>query len=383
VRLTGSDLDELYAFSLGTKQVMEAVPGMRNVSVSHKKGKPEIQFRIKRKEALSLGFTPLEIASTLRAAYKGAEVTRYTTSDDDYSVVVILAEDDRRIDRLGSLFLVSPRGQKILLENLVDIREDTGPLSISREDRTRTIKVTATLTGERALSDVVDDIKAELAAAGPPPRDIEIGFTGSSKEMTESFRGLLFALVLAVVLVYMVLASQFENLLHPFIVMLSVPFAVIGLVAALLITNTTFSIISFIGGILLVGIVVNNAIVFIDYINYLRREGVGLLEAIVMGGKTRLKPILMTTLTTVLGLLPMALSSGTGSEIRAPIGRAVVGGLSTSTLVTLILIPVIYWLIESSLLKRRAANGLTPREGQEASPPDTPSSRERQSTPVR
>jgi HAE1 family hydrophobic/amphiphilic exporter-1 len=235
------------------------------------------------------------------------------------------------------------------LENLVEIVEDTGPLSIKRENRTRTIKVSATLTGERALSEVLDDIRDSMEGLGPPPIGTELEYTGSAREMSDAFRGLLFALALAVALVYMVLASQFESFLHPFIVMLSVPFAIIGLVAALLVTNTTFSIIAFIGAILLVGIVVNNAIVFIDYINLLRRRGVGLVEAIVKGGKTRLKPILMTTLTTVLGLLPMALGVGTGSEIRAPIGRAVVGGLSTSTLVTLILIPTIYWLFEVKL----------------------------------
>lgn len=349
VALSGSDLESMNDYAGSVRKTMQSIEGIRNVEVSHKKGKPEIQFKINRKQALSLGFSPLEIASTLRTAYKGADVTRYTTPNDDFSVIVMLREEDRKMERVGSLFLVNQRGKKILLENLVDIVEDTGPLSIARENRARMIKVTATLTGERALSDVMADVRREVAATGPPPIGIDLEYTGSSKEMIESFRGLLFALALAVALVYMVLASQFENLLHPFIVMLSVPFAAIGMVAALLITNTTFSIISFIGAILLVGIVVNNAIVLIDYINLLRKNGVPLLDAIVKGGKTRLKPILMTTLTTILGLLPMALGAGMGAEIRAPIGRAVVGGLSTSTLVTLILIPTIYWLIESKV----------------------------------
>jgi HAE1 family hydrophobic/amphiphilic exporter-1 len=353
IKLTGNNLDNLFDYSLKLRDTMEEVRGIRNVQVSHKKGKPELQFRIKRREALSLGFTPLEIASTIRAAYKGAEVTRYTSAQDDYPVIVILGDEDRQLKTLTSMFLVNRDGKKILLENLVDIEEDTGPLSISRENRIRTVKVTATLTGEKALSDVVEELEADIDELGAPPLGVELEFAGSTEEMTESFKGLFLALVLAIVLVYMVLASQFESFLHPFIVMLSVPFAVIGLVAALLVTNTTFSIVSFIGAILLVGIVVNNAIVFIDYINHLRRSGVSLVEAIVKGGKTRLKPILMTTLTTVLGLLPMALSLGTGSEIRAPIGRAVVGGLSTSTLVTLVLIPTIYWLFEAKLRRHR------------------------------
>ena len=154
----------------------------------------------------------------------------------------------------------------------------------------------------------------------------------------------------------MVMASQFESLLHPFIVMFSVPFAIIGLVVALLITNTTFSLLAFVGAILLVGIVVNNAIVLIDYINLLRSRGVPLREAIVKGGKTRLKPILMTSLTTIFGLLPMSLGIGQGSELRAPMGRAIVGGLTTSTMVTLVLIPVLYWIVESRLRRKKNEN---------------------------
>lgn len=190
---------------------------------------------------------------------------------------------------------------------------------------------------------------------GPLPLGVTLEYTGSSKEMEDSFKSLLMALLLAVVLVYMVMASQFESLLHPLIVMFSVPFAAIGLVAGLILTGTTFSVLAFLGAILLVGIVVNNAIVLIDYINQLRKAGVPLKTAIVKGGKTRLKPILMTSLTTILALLPMALGIGTGSELRAPMGGAVVGGLATSTLVTLILIPAVYWMIESRLEKRRAS----------------------------
>ena len=165
--------------------------------------------------------------------------------------------------------------------------------------------------------------------------------------MEESFESLMFALLIAVGLVYMVMASQFESLLNPFIVMFSIPFAIIGLVAALLLTNTTFSILAFVGAILLVGIVVNNAIVLLDYINILVSRGVSLRDAIIKGGMTRLKPILMTSITTILGLIPMSLGNNMGAELRSPIGRAVIGGLTTSTLITLILIPTVFWVIET------------------------------------
>ena len=200
----------------------------------------------------------------------------------------------------------------------------------------------------------MEDIRGEIDRMGNPPLGINMEFAGSSKDMAESFKSLFLALIFAVGLVYMVLASQFESLLHPFVVMFSVPFAVIGLVASHLLTGTTFSMMSFVGAILLVGIVVNNAIVLIDYINLLRSRGIPLKEAIIKGGKTRLKPILMTTLTTVFAMLPMSLGIGTGAELRAPMGRAIVGGLTTSTLVTLILIPTLYWIVESRV--RRTAD---------------------------
>ena len=357
VELTGDDLDALYEYAKRIESAINTVEGARGARVSHKTGRPELQFRIKRREALGLGLSPYEIAATIRAAYKGMSVTRYAEDENSYDVVVILREEDRSAERLSSLYFVNPAGTRIPLENLVEITEGTGPMSVSRKARTRIISVSAGLTGERALNRVMTDVHEAVDSLGPRPLGINIAYTGTSEEMAESYSSLLIALLAAVALVYMVMASQFESLLHPFIVMFSVPFAIIGLVAALLITNTTFNLLAFVGGILLVGIVVNNAIVLIDYINLLRQRGLGLREAIVKGGKTRLKPILMTSLTTIFGLLPMSLGFGLGSEMRAPMGRAVVGGLTTSTVVTLVLIPVLYWVVESRLEKRRARLG--------------------------
>jgi HAE1 family hydrophobic/amphiphilic exporter-1 len=290
---------------------------------------------------------------TIRTAYQGTTVSHYRTEEDDYDVVVLLKDEDRKSrDRIKNLFLVSPSGAQIPIENVVDLVDEKGPLTVERKDRSRIIHITGTLSGERALNRVMADIRSRVSGLGPPPPGLDISYEGAEREMSEAFRSLLFALVLGVTLVYMVMASQFESLLHPLIVMFSIPFALVGLVAALLVTNTTFSIIAFIGGILLVGIVVNNAIVLIDYTNLLRAQGLGLKAAIVLGGKTRLKPILMTTFTTIFGLLPTSLGIGTGSELRAPIGRAVIGGLATSTAITLILIPTLYWLLESWREKR-------------------------------
>jgi outer membrane protein TolC/preprotein translocase subunit SecF len=336
------------------------------VQISYRSGKPELQFVVKRKEAVSLGLSPREIAATIRTAYNGTEVSRMSLQEEDYAIVAMLEEEDRDDpEKISGLFFINPAGIKIPLENLVDIKNDVGPLSISRKDKSRIIKVTAALSGSRALSRVSDDIRSSIDASSPPPYGIELSFAGSSSEMSSSFRGLLAALFLAVALVYMVMASQFESLLHPLIVMFSVPFSVIGLVAALLVTGTTFNLLAFVGAIMLVGIVVNNAIVLIDYINILRERGLELKEAVITGGRTRLKPILMTSITTILGLLPMALGLGTGAEIRAPMGRAVVGGLITSTAVTLVLIPALYWVIESRLQRARASSGARRKKGKQ------------------
>ncbi len=354
IELSGRELDVIHAHAKKVAAAVEETEGIRNVTISHRTGKPELQFIVKRREALSLGLTPLEIAATLRTAYKGTEVTGYNSDSGDYSVVVVMEEEDRNDPaKFGSIFFVNRAGSKIPLENLVDIREGRGPLSIKHARRSRIIKVTGSLTGEVPLSRVMTDVRERTAALGPPPVGIHMEYAGSGEEMSESFRSMFLALLFAVLLVYMVMASQFESLLHPLVVMFSVPFAAIGLVLALLITGTTFSLMAFVGAILLVGIVVNNAIVLIDYMNRLRNNGTPLVAAIILGGKTRLKPILMTTLTTILALLPMSLGIGTGAELRAPMGRAVVGGLATSTLITLILIPTLYWLVESRIKKVR------------------------------
>ncbi len=359
IELTGRNLDELAAYAGEVERTVAGISGTRNVASTFQSGKPELQFRIDRDQAAALGLSAFEIASTVRTAYNGTAVSRYSERGKSYDVVVILEPEDRAsLDGVRDLFFVNRAGARIPLENVVTLTEDTGPIRISRKDRARIVRVQAGLTGERALSEVMEDVQAAVDERGAPPVGIDLNYAGSSSEMEDSFQSLLYALFLAVALVYMVMASQFESLLNPLIVMFSVPFAIIGLVAALLVTNTTFNILAFVGAILLAGIVVNNAIVLIDYISLLRGRGLSIRDAIVTGGITRLKPILMTSLTTILGLLPMATGWGVGSELRAPLGRAVVGGLTTSTLITLILVPTVYWVIER-YRERRRTGGLT------------------------
>ncbi len=356
IRLYGDDLVRMSEYADGLLPRLQAVEGSRNFRSSFSSGRPELQFRILREQTVSLGLSPLEVATTIRAAYNGFTVSRFSRDGEDFDVVLILNDEDRNnLEKITNLVFISPAGSAIPLENVIEVIEQQGPSVIVRQDRSRVVDIQANTDGSRPFNRVIADIEAILEEAGPPPIGIERELGGSASEMNESFSSLAFALILAVSLVYMVMASQFEDFLNPLIVMFSVPFSVFGLVAALLLTNTTFNILSFTGAILLTGIVVNNAIVLIDYIDQLRDRGLDLASAIIRGGTTRLKPILMTTMTTILGLIPMAMGFGTGSELRAPMAKAVVGGLTTSTAITLVLIPVIYFLIENYRLKRKEA----------------------------
>jgi len=347
VRLAGDDTEANYLYGSKLVAKMQDIQGIQSPRVDFSFGKPELQFQIRRREAASLGLTPLEIAGTIRTAYSGFSASTFQYDGNDLDVFLILRDQDRNnFDRIRELTFTNPLGKQIPLENVVDILEDSGPVAIQRLNRERYIDVRSGTTGTRALNRIVADLEQVIAELGPPPPGTTLSIEGASAEMVNSFQSLSIALLLAVVLVYMVMASQFESLLNPLIVMFSVPFSIIGLTLALLLTNTTFNILSFTGAILLVGIVVNNAIVLIDYIGLLRSRGDSLEQAIIKGGRTRLKPILMTTITTLLGLIPMALGIGIGAELRAPMARAIIGGLTTSTMITLVLIPTIYWIIE-------------------------------------
>ena len=355
VELTGDDFDELRRYGERVRQAVADVSGARNVRTDTRDGARELQLRLRRSEAVRRGLRPLEVAQTIRTAYHGSEVSRFSEHESRYDVWLMLREQDRNNrDALRSIFFRTPEGNRVPIENVVDFREDIAPDAIRRLDRARNVNVLANLTGERALNRVMNDIQTRVEAMGEPPAGITVNFTGAAEEMQESFESLFFALLLAALLVYMVMASQFESFVDPLIVMFSVPFAIIGLVAALIITNSTFNILSFVGAILLVGLVVNNAIVLIDYMNILRRRGIDLRAAVIRGGKTRLKPVLMTSATTLLALLPMALGIGVGAELRYPIGRAVVGGLFSSTLITLALIPTLYYAIERFIERQRS-----------------------------
>ncbi|MGQ9630443.1 MAG: efflux RND transporter permease subunit [bacterium] len=364
IDIRGFDLEEGKRLAEQIRGIVESVRGTRNVKTSLDEGKPELQFRIDRDKASSMGLSVSSIANAIKASVAGAVATKYRVRGDEYDVIVRLRDEDRAtIDDLTGIFVSTPAGAMIPVGNITSVVSASGPVSIERKNQERVIAVTADLIG-RDLGSVISEIKDRIASQVAIPGGFEVAFSGSAQDLAESFSSLGLALLLAIGLTYMIMAAQFESLLDPFIIMFSVPLAVIGVVLMFVLTGTIFNVNAFIGTIMLEGIVVNNAIVLVDYTNRLRRDrGMGISEAILEAGRTRLRPILMTSITTILGMLPMALGIGAGNEVRAPLARAVIGGLTTSTLLTLVVVPVVYSIFETIGLKiksRRAARALTP-----------------------
>jgi hydrophobic/amphiphilic exporter-1 (mainly G- bacteria), HAE1 family len=283
----------------------------------------------------------------------GTTAAQFRDRGFEYPIVVRLREEDREsVHDVDNVMIATPSGRVMEAKNLLRVEPQTGPVQIERKNQERIARVNAEI--ETSLSEAVAAVQARIPSLAVP-RDFSVGFGAEVEEQAKAFDQLKLMLLLALVLTYAVMAAQYESLKDPLIIMFSVPLAAIGVVVALLVTNTTFSIQAYIGVIMLAGIVVSNAILLVDYTNILRRrDGMALRDAVELAGRTRLRPILMTSLTAMLGLLPLALAFGEGSEIQAPLARVVIGGLLTSTVITLVYVPAVYTLFEegwSGLLK--------------------------------
>jgi HAE1 family hydrophobic/amphiphilic exporter-1 len=335
------------------KAIVEDIDGTVDVQTSIESASPETQIVVDRDRAYAMGLNVASIASAVQSNVYGTVATRFREGGDEYDVLVRLKEADRRTrEDVYNTSIMSPMMQKVSLENVATLQEAEGPVTIERKKQDRLVTVTAELQG-RDLGSVNRDLRTRLKSLKVPEGFI-VTVGGSAEEQMESFQWLGLALIGAVFLVYAVMASLFESLIDPFIIMFTFPLAVIGVVWLFFFTGTIFSIIAFVGVIMLAGIVVNNAIVMVDYINQLRERGMGLREVVLEGGRTRLRPILMTALTTILAMVPLALGFGAGAEMRYPMARAVVGGLTASTVLTLVLVPVLYTIFEDFADKRKA-----------------------------
>ena len=344
IEVLGHDLETTNKMAGEIRRIVETTPGAVDVSISRKKLRPEVQVRLDRDKAASLGLNVALVADTLRINYFGFDDTKFREAGDDFDIELRLKEDERRsIREIGETPLMTPTGQTVKLRNIGSIQEALGPVEIERKNRSRVTRVQGAVDG-RLLGDVVRDIRTQMASLDLPP-GVSLEWAGEVEEQRKAFRDLTLLLILGVILVYMVMAGQFEDFLDPFVIMLSAPFAFVGVICAFVFTATPLNLMTFIGLIMLMGIVVNNAIVFLDYTKQLRRRGMELNEAIVTGGKRRLRPVLMTSLTTIFGMVPLALSKGMGSEVWNGLGITVIGGLLVSGLVTLVLVPLAYSLI--------------------------------------
>ncbi|KXG76949.1 Swarming motility protein SwrC [Fervidicola ferrireducens] len=354
IAIKGDDFAILESLAEKVKTVVKKVPGTRDVETSVDEGRPEVRIKVDKDRASYYGLDASQVAQTVRIAINGVEATKYRVAGTEVEVNVQLDELSRKtLEDLEGMTLMSPSGVNVPLRSIAEFTITEGPNVINRVDQKRVVYVTADIY-KRSLGEVTNDIKLALSSINLP-EGYSISFEGQNKEMMESFADLFQALLLAVFLVYAVMAAQFESLLHPFTIMFAIPFCTTGVVFGLLISRRAFSVPAFIGVIMLAGIAVNNAIVLVDYINQLRAKGKTVREAIVEAGPRRLRPIMMTTLTTVLGLLPLALGIGEGSEIQAPLAVTVMGGLSVSTLLTLVVVPVLYSIFEdlSAMVVRR------------------------------
>jgi len=352
VDIIGPDLEKSYEIALKLNEFMSKLEGTRDVNINVGDPRLELRISLQRDKMALCGLNTAIVATTLRNYYYGTTPTKFRELGDEYDIFISLPPEKKtRISDIENLPIKTLIGTTVKLKDIGNVSEALSPQTVNRKEQERVIAIVADYEG-RSLGDITADIKKFASTLQLPP-NTTISYAGQIEMQTDTFKDLFFLLILSIVLVYMVMASQFESLIDPFIVMFSVPFAFTGVFIALLITGTSFSVVAFLGSIMLVGIVTKNAIVLVDYTNITRARGIPLREAIIQAGRNRLRPVLMTTITTLFGLLPLAISTGEGSEVWKPLGIATIGGLFFSSLITLVLVPVLYCIFETKIKRMR------------------------------
>ncbi len=349
IEIYGYDLDKTTKFARKVKTILESIKGTANVTISRKLGKEEVQIIVNREKAQKMGLTLYQISEVIKNSFEGITVSRYKEGGDEYDIFLRLRKQDRKsIDNVKNIMIRTPMGKLVSIASIADFIIRRGPRKITRQNKERMLTVDSEIYG-RALSKIVADFNKKMENI-IIPNGVHYKIAGAVEQQQETFAILFQLLFLGIILIYLIMAGQFESFIDPFIIMFSVPFAIVGVLLALFFTGVTLNVMSFVGMVMLVGIVVNNGIVLVDYINQLRRNyGMKLMEAVKIGCERRLRPVLMTALTTIFGLMPMALSKGEGAEMWVPLGVSVIGGLFVSTMVTLVLIPTIYIIVEKRI----------------------------------
>jgi HAE1 family hydrophobic/amphiphilic exporter-1 len=345
VDLYGDSLEELKAAADSLLPKIRAVGGLNDVKSSMEFGNPELQVTFNREQLAQLGLDLAQVVGTVRNKIQGEVASDFLQADREIEIRVrSIDRDTASVEDVGDLIIAQREGVPIYLKAVADIRLAQGPTEIRRIGQKRAVVISGNLD-DRNMGEVAADVRNVLRAEAVPP-GITASLSGQEEEMQRSFRSLLLAGALAMFLVYLVMACEFESLMHPFVVMFTVPLGAIGTIVGLALTGQSIDVVAIIGFLILVGVVVDNAIVLIDGVNQLRESGLSRLEALREAGKKRLRPILMTSACTILGLLPMSLGIGEGSELQQPLAIAVIGGMSLGTLLTLIVIPVVYSLLD-------------------------------------
>jgi HAE1 family hydrophobic/amphiphilic exporter-1 len=358
ITIKGDDMDTLKTIGDDFKRIIERVEGTREVTTSYEDGIPQVQIITDRAIASQYGLTTAQIGSSIANALSGSKVTTYKINGDEIDVV--LKADNvygESISYLEMLPIQTPMGSTVPLTEVADIKVEKGPISIQRENQVRVLTVSGSVVG-RDIQSASNEIE-ELLKDYEMPLGYSYVFGGEIEQIEETFRDLFLVMLLAIALVYMIIAAQFESLIQPLSIMFSVPLALSGGFIALFVTGLPLNVIGIIGLIILVGIVVNNAIVLVDYINKRRRRGEDRNLAIMKAGPIRIRPIMMTALTTILGLVPMSLGLGEGAELSQSMGVVVIGGLSLSTVLTLVIVPVMYTIFDdmTEFFKRKIKKG--------------------------
>jgi HAE1 family hydrophobic/amphiphilic exporter-1 len=350
LEIRGEDVNESSRIARDAKDLLDNVPGIADARLGRDDARPELAVRIDRAKAALFGISGTSVANTIRTNLSGTQAALYRERGNEFPIIVRLREDERQgVTDVEDVLVSTAQGQVLPAKNLLVVQSALGPVSIERKNQQRITYVNA--EPETTLSDAVAAVQERLPRlVSTIPQDFSVGFGAEVEQQKQAFDQLRMVLILALILVYAVMASQYESLRDPFIIMFSVPTAAIGVVLALKLTGTSFNMQAYIGVIMLAGIVVSNGILLVDYTNVLRRrDGLPLREAVELAGRTRLRPILMTSIATALGLVPMSLGIGEGSEMQAPLARVVIGGLTTSLLITLVLVPTVYTIFEEGI----------------------------------
>ena len=353
VEITGYDFDKTTQLAEQIRNIVRTIPGARDVRVSRDKEKPELQIILDKDKLSEHGLSTAAVSTFLRNRIEGMTASRFKEEGNEYNIIVRLKEEYRSsLTDLQEIPIITARGERLKIGDLATIKEYWSPPNIQRKSKERIVTVSVTPSGV-SLGQLANTIKSKIANV-EVPQEIMVNVGGAYENQMESFSDLGLLMVLSLILVYLVMASQFESFMIPLVIMFSVPFSFTGVIWALFITHTTLSVIAGLGAVLLIGIVVKNGIVLVDFINLMRDRGYEMTEAIALSGKSRLRPVLMTAMTTVLGMLPLALSTGEGSEIWKPMGISVMGGLIFSTFLTLVIVPVVYKVfVRSERVHRR------------------------------